>query len=105
MRCAPPGFGFPYCGETWKLEVWMFFSAMPARFSVSNTPFIARELAASAAAAVPAWVTTPVKSSAWSGVAFTTPDPQTQNTHRDGADRTQTSVETKSAAIRSAADK
>src|SRR5215467_13415376 len=103
MRCGPFGFALPYCGETEKLEVWMFFSAMPARFRVSNTEVIAREFAASAAAAVEAWVTTPVESCAWSGTLLTSPRPLTVST-RCGAVCAPAEEQTRSAAANAAAE-
>src|SRR5579862_537686 len=77
MRCVTPGFSAEYCGLTWKFEVWMFFSATPARLSASKTAFMARAFAASAAAAEGARVTTPVESCARSGASLTSPRPLT----------------------------
>src|ERR1700733_3020127 len=50
---------------------------MPIRLSASKTAFIARLLAASASAALRAWVTTPAESCASSGTALTSPWPET----------------------------
>src|SRR5215471_5747616 len=103
MRCGPFGLALPYWGDTEKLEVWMFFSGMPARFRVSNTDVIARELDASAAAAVEAWVTTPVESCAWSGVPFTSPRPLTVSTRCGAAVCAAAPLPTTSTAARTAA--
>ncbi len=62
----------------------MFRSAMPARFKVAKTAFIAFEFCAKAAAAVGALLTTPADSVASSGAALASPWPETVRT-RDGA--------------------
>src|SRR3546814_10427462 len=56
-----------YCGLTLMPLVRMSFSAMPAALIAAITLFICVALAASAALASAAWVTTPVDSDATSG--------------------------------------
>src|SRR3546814_16074573 len=56
-----------YCGLTLMPLVRMSFSAMPAALIAAITLFICVALAASAALASAAWVTTPVDSEATSG--------------------------------------
>jgi hypothetical protein len=66
IRCGS-GFSWrkgAYWGWIEKFEVCIRFSGIPAILSAAKTRFIAAELAASAAAAVSAWVTTPADSRA-----------------------------------------
>src|SRR5438128_5758705 len=60
-------------GDSETSEVWMSAEAGPARWRASTMRFTAVELAASAAAAVLAWLTVPNENSARSGTTVVEP--------------------------------